>query len=220
MPREYAGVLGKASDARMGPLGALVFSVVFVVAGALAMLLPLIAPGLQGNNPVWVNILLGAVFIIVGIGVLQFERGARSIPFWAGLMSVVLGGFVMIMAGFSSDNSGFHAPRWVVAAAGATFLLAGLAVMKSGSAAGDASRPGEGMGHALIIAMLLTCFGAVASWIAFAPGEIVGRILLSPGALLLDVMAAAAWFHFFRRLVQRMSRKEGAEIKRGPSVRP
>lgn len=127
----------------------------------------------------------------------------------------------------------------VFAAAGATFLFAGLAVIKSGGTTDGNSAVVNGPGYALILALLLTCFGAVASWVAFGPGErefqgeaaiggnvlpvnvgeLLGRILFSPGALLLDFMALAAWFYFFRGLVRRVRGRNGAAPKPHPPAR-
>jgi hypothetical protein len=199
----------------------MIFGAAFILTGAFSLLLPIIAPERQGDTPVWVNILGGLLFILVGIGVHQIQRDPRTVPFWAGLMCAAIGGFIMVASGFDPDDSRFHAPRWVVAAAGATFLLAGIAAIKSGGQAGP--HVDHSAGYGLIIALLLTCFGAVASWVAFGPGErrfdgqldagggllpfeigeVIGRILFSPGALLLDVMALAAWFQFFRTWARR-----------------
>lgn len=68
----------------------ILFGAVFAAAGLLFMLLPVIAPGQQGNTPIWLNILAGAPFVIVGFAVIQIQRDARSMPFWAGLMCAAL----------------------------------------------------------------------------------------------------------------------------------
>lgn len=210
-----------------GPVPGYLFGGVFGLAGVFFILLPVIAPERQGDTPIWFNILGGALFVIVGFAVTQMQRNPKSLHFWAGLMCTAIGGFIMIMAGFDPDDSRFHAPRWVAAAAGATFLLAGVAVIKSGRSSSDGTPRENSLGYGFILALLLTCFGAVASWVAFGPGErefqgevslgtgllpfdvgdLVGRIVFSPGALLLDFMALAAWFYLCRALVRRLREK-------------
>ena len=115
-----------------------------------------------------------------------------------------LTGLLVIGLAFWGDEAGFHAPRWVVGAAGATFLFAGMAIL--------------GQDHplfsAILRALLLTCFGAVFTWVSLGPGErqftstvslpflryssgsssILGRICFAPGAILLDGWALYSWF--------------------------
>ncbi len=123
-----------------------------------------------------------------------------------GIASLV--GLFIIAISIWGDDAGFHAPRWVVGAAGGTFLLAGLAIF------------GQDLPYfsGLIRALLLTAFGAVFTWVSFGPGErefsssvsipfltftrsaseLSGRICFAPGALLLDGLALYMWFLFVR----------------------
>lgn len=123
-----------------------------------------------------------------------------------GIASMV-GLFVVAMA-IWGDESGFHAPRWVVGAAGCTFLFAGIAILSQ-------DYPQFSV---LVRALLLTTFGAVFTWVSFGPGdrqfsstvsvpfisitrdssEITGRICFAPGAILLDGLALYTWFLFGR----------------------
>jgi hypothetical protein len=120
-----------------------------------------------------------------------------------GGIAISVGLFVIALS-IWGDDAGFHAPRWVVAAAGGVFLMAGLAIVLQ-----DHPRL-----SGLVIALLLTSFGAVATWVTFGPGErefttsvsvpfvsftrsssdIMGRICFAPGALLLDGLALYTWF--------------------------
>ena len=124
-----------------------------------------------------------------------------------GLMAV---GFGLFLVGLSLWGSGesFRAPRWVIAAAGGVFFLAGLAIF------------GRRYRHfyAFVLALLITLFGAAVTWVSFGPGEreftstislpflsvsgpgsdLTGRICFAPGAILLDGMAIYMWFRFFR----------------------
>jgi hypothetical protein len=211
----------------MGTKFGMVFGAVFVIAGLFFMTIPVLAPHLQSGNPGWFSVLGGLLFITVGAGIIQIQRHADAVPLWGGLIAAAMGAFIIVMAGFDPDESRFHAPRWVVGAAGATFVLAGAAAIKSKGVSGP--HIDNSAGYRLILALLLTCFGAVASWVSFGPGdrkfegtlsiaegilpfdvsETLGRLLFSPAALLLDFMALAAWFYFFRAFA---SRREEAGV--------
>lgn len=215
----------------MGTKFGVVFGAVFVIAGLFFTTIPVLAPHLQGGNPDWFSVLGGCVFITVGAGVIQIQRDPGAVPLWAGLIAAAMGAFILVMAGFDPDDSRFHAPRWVVGAVGATFVLAGAAAIKSKGVSGP--HIDNSAGYRLILALLLTCFGAVASWVSFGPGdrkfegtlgiadgilpfdmsETLGRLLFSPAALLLDFMALAAWFYFFRALVSRSQDTGGTPRK-------
>jgi hypothetical protein len=197
------------------------FGGLFVAAGLLFLLMPAFAPHLQGDNPLTFNTLGGALFIVVGVCTIQIERDPESMPLWVGMIGATMGAFIIVMSGLDPDDNRFHAPRWVVAAAGACFVLASVAVIMTRG--NEASPVQHSLRYGFILALLLTCFGAVASWVAFGPGDrnfegelsigggvlpfnvgdMLGRILFSPGALLLDIMALAAWVFVFRRLRRR-----------------
>jgi len=118
------------------------------------------------------------------------------------VMPVAMGGFIVAMA-IWGDDSGMHAPRWVVAAAGGVFVLAGLMIL------------GQNLPWfaGLSAALMVTLFGAAVSWVSFGPGErqftstlslpfiavsgpgnqILGRLCFAPGAILLDVWSVYLW---------------------------
>jgi hypothetical protein len=130
------------------------------------------------------------------------QINARDAFIGGGIASIV--GLFIIAISIWGDDSGFHAPRWVVGAAGGVFLLAGLAIFSQ-------DHP---VLSSLLRALLLTSFGAVFTWVSFGPGErefstsvsipfltfsrssseITGRICFAPGALLLDGAALYTWF--------------------------
>lgn len=136
---------------------------------------------------------------------------ARDALIGGGIASAV--GLFIIVVSIWGDDSGFHAPRWVVGAAGAVFLLAGLAIFSQ-------DHP---ILSSLLRALLLTSFGAVFTWVSFGPGDrefstsvsipfltfsrsssqISGRICFAPGALLLDGAALYTWFLLGRDWVLR-----------------
>lgn len=120
----------------------------------------------------------------------------------AGLVSALPGLFLVGLA-FFGDEASFEAPRWVVAAGGGVFFFGGLIIFGQG-------RPRF---QAVVVALLLTCFGALATWVAWGPGERefsaslglpflefegqgserFGRLCFSPGAIVLDVLAIYQW---------------------------
>jgi hypothetical protein len=211
----------------------IVLGAAFIAAGLFFTMMPVLAPHLQGGNPGWFSVLGGVVFVTVGAGVIQIQRRPSAVTLWVGLIAAAMGAFIIVMAAFDPDESRFHAPRWVVGAVGATFVLAGAAAIISKGVSGP--HIDNSPGSQLILALLLTCFGAVATWITFGPGErkfegtlgtadgilpfdlseTLGRILFSPGALLLDFMALAAWFYLFRGLACRRRGPDGerAQLK-------
>ena len=87
------------------------------------------------------------------------QINARDALIAGGFASVV--GLFIIAVSIWGDGSGFHAPRWVVGAAGGVFLLAGLAIFTQ-------DHP---ILSSLLRALLLTSFGAVFTWVSFGPGE-------------------------------------------------
>jgi hypothetical protein len=124
-----------------------------------------------------------------------------------GVIASAVGMFIIGLA-IWGDDSGFHAPRWVVGAAGGTFLMAGLAIFGQDSP----------YFSSLLRALLLTSFGAVFTWVSFGLGErefsssvsipfflisrpdseLSGRICFAPAAILLDGLALYTWFLLIR----------------------
>ncbi|MBT3338978.1 MAG: hypothetical protein HN855_03995 [Anaerolineae bacterium] len=97
------------------------------------------------------------------------------------LGSMVFGGIFVLMGGFivlvsadiiHADPSSFNAPRWVVGAAGGTFMLAGMMVAMQGAF-------GPGGQETLLYLWLQFFFGlalmilfsSVFLWVGFGPGE-------------------------------------------------
>lgn len=91
-----------------------------------------------------------------------------------GLYFILVGMTVLPIPGGPQN---LHAPLWIVFCAGLAFLLAGIAVLMHGTGATDNN--GELPAGApqwlrvfqyLIGVTIFVCFGAIASWVAFAPG--------------------------------------------------
>lgn len=93
--------------------------------------------------------------------------------FWAGASAVVIG-LVIILLGagiIPAPESSFHAPHWVVGAAGLAFLCAGVAIWLGSAGPRDALEPWRRLGVDLSGLTIIVCFAAMFSWIGFAPGE-------------------------------------------------
>jgi hypothetical protein len=147
-----------------------------------------------------------------------------------GAMVCLIGLFIMVMSVADPDDSNFNAPRWVAGAAGGVFVLAGLVMIKTKAIDSGIPQP-HSLFNSVLFALLLSVFGVVASWVSLGPGErefsstislpfisvstsgneALGRLCFLPGALLLDGMAAATWFHVAKLLGGRGKRRGDVE---------
>jgi hypothetical protein len=128
-------------------------------------------------------------------------------------------GLIIVAIAIFGDEASFEAPRWVVTASGSVFLLAGaLLFLKGNTPLAN-----------FILATLLTCFGAIPTWIAFGSGErqfegslslfegwfsgpapeVLGRITFGIGALFLDAMALYLWIRLARQVIGILTWKDG-----------
>jgi hypothetical protein len=120
---------------------------------------------------------IGLYFVLVGLAVLPVPGGERNL----------------------------HAPLWVVAAAGSTFLLGGLAlilqIVGGANAQGELPKGAPGWiktTQVLFVLGIFVAFAATTTWVAFGPGErqfsgnvplagraneIVGRVVFGIGAI-------------------------------------
>jgi hypothetical protein len=136
---------------------------------------------------------------------------SRRGEIFAGLAAIAAGAWPLAIGlGVAKvDPRTVHAPLWVVAAAGACFVLAGMALL----APRDRVRL-RGFAAGLVV----TALAAVCDWIAFGPGErrfgqsisfagaalrssggqISGRIAFGVGAVLLDAFALWAWYRWLK----------------------
>ena len=136
------------------------------------------------------------------------ERSDREGGVLPGGLLISLFGLFFVGLAIWGSGEGFHAPRWVIAAAGGVFFLAGLSIF------GQRYR----FFNSFVLALLVTLFGLVVTWVSFGPGErefsssfsipfisisgpaseVSGRICFAPGAILLDGLAIYLWFRLFR----------------------
>jgi len=119
-----------------------------------------------------------------------------------------------------TDPRSLDAPRWVVAASGLTFFLAGVAMMVMPGASAGARGQVSWLGFLLVFG-ILGSMAAIANWIAFGPGERqfsgtisipfiaitsgssewTGRIAFGVGAVILDVMLVILTYGSLRALL-------------------
>lgn len=121
-------------------------------------------------------------------------------------------GIVALAAGWiPMSEESVHAPRWVIGACGAVFIMAGAMIVAPENAV---------RWRNFMSAVFMTVFAAIPGWIAFGPGErqfsgslsvgavtqftqpdvSTGRIVFGAGAVLIGVWAAYAWYSWLRSL--------------------
>jgi hypothetical protein len=129
----------------------------------------------------------------------------------AGLASIAAGAWPLAIGLEIArvDPRTVHAPLWVVALAGACFVIAGMALLA----------PRENVRlRGFFAGLVVTALAAVCDWIAFGPGErrfgqsisfagaamrsgsgeLSGRIAFGVGAVLLDAFALWAWYRWLK----------------------
>src|SRR5215470_14564438 len=89
---------------------------------------------------------------------------------WFLAATLILAGGAVIVASILAADERMEAPRWVAAAAGAVFLLGGLAVINSYAVEQGVERPGDRW-SLLLGALICSGLAAIAAWIAFGQGE-------------------------------------------------
>lgn len=84
-------------------------------------------------------------------------------------MFVSMGLMIVLMAFdvIHLDPADIHAPRWVVAVSGMMFVIAGFLI----PASQNHLKAEPGLRVQFLGLMLMGCFAAVFSWVAFGPGE-------------------------------------------------
>ena len=126
---------------------------------------------------------------------------------WMGTLCALVGLVILLLALriVPTDESKFHAPHWVVGAAGLVFFLAGIAILTAPPAgAPDAART---TWRSFLLGLgVVGALAAVFNWVAFGPGprsfgggisipfvsvsgpqsEWSGRVAFGAGAVLID----------------------------------
>lgn len=197
------------------------------VVGVLIAMIGVVAVALGIWNWNFMAVFFGFLWLIVACLVLQVEQfwqksGDSNIEWtslWCGLLCSLVGAFIIWASmGGDPDDSKFNAPRWVGALAGGVFLFAGIMVIRIAALHSNVP-PQKDLLTRFIIAMMITCFAAVATWVAFGPGDRAGnaslgipaggfsfqlgnlatRLAFSPGALILLFLAVALWIDILKR---------------------
>ena len=86
----------------------------------------------------------------------------------------LVGAFIVMLAAniIPSDPSSFNAPRWVVAAAGAVFMLAGTMVALQGAFGPNPEQSRLYLIFTFILGTaLMLLFSSIFIWVGFGPGE-------------------------------------------------
>ena len=140
-----------------------------------------------------------------------------------GGIPLLMGAFIVLMALdiIPSDESAFHVPRWVVAVAGAVFMVGGMAVIWQSAFAHLQETIWYRTVSHLFAAGIFLCFSLVFNWVAFGPGErqfsnsilipfvslelgdadfSAGRFFFGIFALLLDIAVLYGAYYYLRIL--------------------
>lgn len=223
-------------------VGQWIFGLLFIGAGLFLIVAKLLDdPAANTPDSKLIGILAGVIFLIPGLWVFRAHRLWRghitmneeqANMMWIGLVCASIGLFIMVMSVADPDDSNFHAPRWIVAAAGALFLLAGLYLVKT-HALDKGAVNAHGAGHLVFMAVMFSLFGMIASWAALGPGErqfsssvsflfvtlpagsdeTLGRLCFLPGALIMDTIAAVLWVKLARRVFKPLGHTPEVEIR-------
>jgi len=90
---------------------------------------------------------------------------------WVGTLCALMGLVILLVALriIPTDESSFHAPHWVVGAAGLMFFLAGIAILTGPPAGAPEASRTTWRSFLLGLGMVGT-LAAVFNWVAFGPG--------------------------------------------------
>jgi hypothetical protein len=216
------------TTAQPGDSPPVLFGAIFAGAGVLLFLVTIFDRESAFDGPPILSLMGSIAFFLPGLWLMGAHRlfarriGAEHLDWntiWVGLITVWFGLMIMIIS-VVDDESNFEAPRWVVTAAGAVFLLVGVLVLRAENAK---NAPPDNVFSGVITAIMLTCFGAVVTWVSLGPGErefqgsisflffsfdtqsseFLGRLCFLPGTILLDAMAIVTWFRVFQKIFRR-----------------
>jgi len=92
---------------------------------------------------------------------------------WVGALCALMGLAILLVALriIPTDEAKFHAPHWVVGAAGLTFFLAGIAILTTPPGSPEAAPGGPATWRTFLLgAGIVGALAAVFNWVAFGPG--------------------------------------------------
>ncbi|KAA3647781.1 MAG: hypothetical protein DWQ07_02010 [Chloroflexi bacterium] len=142
---------------------------------------------------------------------------------FVGGLPLLMGAFIVLLSLdiIPSDESAFHAPRWVVAVAGGVFKVAGMAVIWQNSFTHLQETTWYQTVSHLLIGGIFLSFALVFNWVAFGPGErefsssvsipfisventgsnaSSGRFFFGVFALMLDIGVIYALYFYLKKL--------------------
>jgi hypothetical protein len=193
-------------------LGQSISGLLFVAAGVIVFVLAAVGDASSNSfQPRWLMALFGLPFLLVGLWVLQIQRlWAGRLPrlkvdgetIFGGLIFVIMG-LILVIVSFVDEDEHFNAPRWVVTAAGGTFVLAGVTVLWSGWRKGRTSA--DSMAGNLLMLLVITFFALVPLGIVLDPqGQVdsSARLCFTPAAIMLGGIAGVGWYRVFKQLQQ------------------
>lgn len=192
----------------------IIFGLVFTGSGFLVLSL-LFTNNHVNINSIVMNCVAGMMFIVAGIwasGIL--ERFVRNPDTIHGLFITFMG-LALVSFSILDDPDSFHAPRWIVTAAGLSFALPGL-LITVGSLPYTSFLKDALMN--LLVSLFLTMFALVAIGVAFSTesnGELNPQTLLcfSPGAVMLTLFAAKSWRDTYKIFKSKFATTDPAQQK-------
>lgn len=184
--------MSEGTKTRLGMIAAALFFGLPFTAGGVLMAINAVRE-LEGGRMV-AMLFASLLFLVPGLLALQAWRlipqawiptGVNGAPIFGGGIAVLVGTFIILLSMGAPDEA-FNAPRWVVAAAGAAFLLAGAAIIATESGIRE---PWRTLGGMALGSLLLTAFAAISVWAAIGPSPVFAL-----SALILVPLAAACWW--------------------------
>lgn len=172
----------------------LLIGTVFAGCGVLILYLT-VTNELPDSNAVLMGLLAGIMFIAAGVwtsGIL--ERFVRTPEIIHGLFIAFMG-LMLVVFSLLDDPESFHAPRWVVTAAGLTFTFPGVWIILNSISSTYFLKDllMEVLRNMIVTSFALAAIGVVFSIGAGAQPDLQAILCFSPGALLLTFLAVRLW---------------------------
>lgn len=155
----------------------------------------------------WPLIVWGLGFLLTGLALLDILNllgvnhlsGTQREAVYGGLIIMLAGLTLIAISILDERDAAFHAGRWVVTLAGVIFLISGLFVFRWGF---NWANP-DGLIETFFIATLLTCFAGVAIGVGNSLDTFIGKLIVTPGVLILSGLALFNWWRIVKKLIKR-----------------
>ena len=189
----------------------LIIGTVFAGCGVLILYLT-ITNNLTNGTSTLMSVLASIMFIAGGVwasGVLEFY--VRSPEQLHGTFIAFMG-LMLVVFSLVDDPESFHAPRWVVTAAGLTFTFPGLWIILNSISSTYFLKD---LLTDILRNMIVTSFALAATGVVFSiftgPHNIQGLFCFSPGALLLTILAIRLWRPTVRQFREKAAAADPAQ---------